>query len=479
MNGFALPFFAEIEPAGKPIGYEALKATAKQMQLTMPDLLVLARQNDPFFCGSPAQVAQAEWFAGLWQRFGYSRGVHLRRVHYQLLGDDYPTKHDGTPYENTEGCWGFLCSAGKYARYLGMIDAHAFEDHRNADPLIHAFYGDSTEPMLEKPEWFDFRLPSIESDLGWELDLAVPDMTVSGYGYWPSRQPFHLEVWVEKSTMDDVLLPVCQRYGINLVTSIGFQSVTSVVDLLRRVYQSRKPARILYISDFDPAGDGMPVAVARQLEYWLDRYAPGADIKLQPLVLTSEQVLQYSLPPIPIKESDRRRESFTDRYGVQGATELDALEARRPGELARILEEAILPYRDKTLPERCQYAGIEASEIVAERWAETTQEQREELAALEGEIRLIVGQYSDTLSDLNERLQGDLAPIAEQVRAIRHAIQRLSDGFEIDLPVPPAPRARGQDESAWLFDSQRDWRDQLGVYHARKAGNTETAEVWE
>ena len=470
MNGIT-PF--EMQPNGKPVGYEAIKAAAKRMNANTPELLVLARQNDPFYCGSPAQVAQAEWFAQLWQRFGYKRGVHLRRVHYQLLGDDWPTKHDGTPYENTEGCWGYLCNAGKYARYLGMIDAHAFEDHRNNEPIIHASHSESDEPALLKPEGVDFSLPSIDSDLEWGIQLAIPEIGVGGYDYSAARQPFHLEVWVEKSTMDDVLLPVCERYGINLVTSIGFQSVTSVVDLLRRVYQSQKPARILYISDFDPAGDGMPVAVARQLEYWLDRYAPGADIKLQPLVLTREQVLQYNLPPIPIKDSDRRRESFTDRYGVQGATELDALEARHPGVLARIVEEAILPYRDKALSARYYLTSETARALVAERWAEATQEQQEELEELGDEIRQIIERYTDALSEMNASLQGELAPIARRVRAVRQAIQNLSAGFEVELPEPPAPQAPGQDERAWLFDSQRDWRDQLRVYHARKAGSAD------
>ena len=116
---------------------------------------------------------------------------------------------------------------------------------------------------------------------------------------------------------------------------------------------------------------------------------------------------------------------------------------------------------------------------MAERWAETTQEQREELAELEGEIRRIIGQYTDALSEMNEQLQSDLAPIARRVRAVWQAVQNLSSGFEVDLPEPPAPLAPGQDESAWLFDSQRDWRDQLQVYHARKAGSTDDgAEVW-
>ena len=70
----------------------------------------------------------------------------------------------------------------------------------------------------------------------------------------------------------------------------------------------------------------MPVAVAHQIEFWLQDYTPGADINLTPLALTRDQVITYQLPRIPIKESDARKAGFEERYGA-GAVELDALEA--------------------------------------------------------------------------------------------------------------------------------------------------------
>ena len=148
--------------------------------------------------------------------------------------------------------------------------------------------------------------------------------------------------------MNDVLLPVCREFGINLVYSSGFQSISNVRELLQRVRASRKPARIFYISDFDPAGDLMPVAVARQIEYWLPELAPGADVKLTPLALTREQAEEYRLPRTPIKEEDLRQGKFEDVYG-EGAVELDALEALYPGVLARPAPEAAAPYFDATL----------------------------------------------------------------------------------------------------------------------------------
>jgi hypothetical protein len=120
-----------------PRGYEdlrALKKTAGVKKIT--DLLVLAEQNDPFYSGLPIQREKAEWFAALWGRFNYTAGVHLRRVHYQLVSQGDAEKHDGTPYHNTEEAWKYLGEAGKAARYLGLVAPDAFVDRRNPDPTL-------------------------------------------------------------------------------------------------------------------------------------------------------------------------------------------------------------------------------------------------------------------------------------------------------------------------------------------------------
>jgi len=87
--------------------YEHLKALAKANRVSVKDLLALHRTNDPFYYGSPADRQAAEWFAALWERFGFTTGVHLRRVHYRLVSQTDPAQRlrpDGTVYENTEAC---------------------------------------------------------------------------------------------------------------------------------------------------------------------------------------------------------------------------------------------------------------------------------------------------------------------------------------------------------------------------------------
>ena len=64
-----------------PRGYLAMKALAKAQGCRIADILALAEKNDPFFAGTPAHVAKAQWFAALWQACGFTgmTGVHLRR----------------------------------------------------------------------------------------------------------------------------------------------------------------------------------------------------------------------------------------------------------------------------------------------------------------------------------------------------------------------------------------------------------------
>jgi hypothetical protein len=94
-------------------GYERIKALKRQVKRNIPGLLVLTDKNDPYYAGSPATQEKAEWLLALWQQFGFTEGVHLRRNHYRIVSVETPIlKPDGMPYENTVGCWVFLSIAG-------------------------------------------------------------------------------------------------------------------------------------------------------------------------------------------------------------------------------------------------------------------------------------------------------------------------------------------------------------------------------
>jgi hypothetical protein len=384
----------------------------------------------------------------MWRRLGFRGGIHLRRVHYRILDLIDRQKHDGTPYENTERDWGYLNECSKVARQLHPVAADVCDDRRDPDPHLlqwHAALGERSPTVVlldaeMSPPW---SLSSIQSELRWQLHWSIPSPSVDGYD--PDDfvdRAYSIEVWVEKSTQDDILMPLCRELGVALVTSVGFQSMTSAIKLLQRAHRLGKPTRIFYISDFDPAGDAIPVAVARQLEFWWPVHASGTEVKLTPLALTRDQVENYRLPSIPVKESDRRKAGFEDGHGEE-AVELDALEARYPGTLAEIVRDAIEPYQDLWLPERLAEAEQEARARVHQQWEEAIALYRAELADLTAETETILARYQETLESLNDRLQAELAPLRSRLTTVRQQIVREMRQFALGLPARPSPDAAG------------------------------------
>ena len=356
----------------------------------------------------------------------------------------------------------------------------AIVDHRNPTPTInrqeieeedlnpipaHEFeeYGFNGTDM---DEW---TLPGIATRTDTDITMVIPQPEVSGYRYHRDRdQPYHLEVWCEKSTMNDVLRPVCERYGANLVTSLGFQSITSVIDLLKRIEQTGKPTRLFYISDFDPAGELMPVGVARQVEYWREDFAQDSDIRLTPLALTRDQVKEHELPTIPIKDSDRRKNNFEARNG-EGAVELDALEALHPGELGRMLKEAFGEYFDDDLEQGLENTHDKAQEIINTVWHVKKKPHQENLAQIEAEYLEVCGQFQEEVDALTEKMDIALGPVRDRLKEERQALRLAMEEFQPELPERPDSMIYPLTElDEWLFDSGRDYEEQLDIYHEAK-----------
>src|SRR6266516_773728 len=424
--------------------YEMIKQLAKEMGCKVTDLIPLAPQNDPFYTGTPTDWALAEWFAQLWQQFGYRDKVHIRRVHYQIVSQRTPVlMPNGKPYENTSECCEMLNMASTAARYLQLVNPAAFSDRRNDDPVIFA-PSSSSRPHIR-----------VYGNL-WQSSLGLPDfpeVPEYGTGGFTGEQRYHIEVWCEKSTMNDVLLPLCQRYGANLQTGSGELSITATLALADRLREVNKPARIFYVSDFDPAGQSMPVAVSRKLEYFVRRSGLELDVRVFPVVLTLDQVQYYRLPRTPIKETERRRQGFESRHG-EGAVELDALEALYPGELQAVLGRYIEEYYDTSLDE--QVAAVE-------------QEVQEHLAALREqvvagfaeEIDALREEYTGLRDAFTARVEGCCSRLVEVWHVMKQEMALSAprlDGYALPEAAVASEIGEG------LYDSTRDYIEQIEAY---------------
>ena len=430
------------------MNYEQIKALAKGSKNRVTDLIALAPQNDPFYVGAPAQREKAEWFANLFYEydFGNVRNVHIRRVHYRIISQRTPVLlPDGKPYENTDECWKVLEGASKYARYLDLVDSAAFVDRRNPEPIIYATRY-SYEPYIGVEYLFDsgdVELPPLPS---------LPNYSVYDFD---ANQRYHIEIWCEKSTMNDVLEPICNWYKCNLVTGIGEMSATALRNLVAQRLHPDYPARVFYISDFDPGGQSMPTAASRKCEFYIDKLGFTGDVKFYPIVMTAEQVKHYKLPRTPIKETERRAARFEDRHG-EGAVELDALEALYPGELRRIVQKEVARYRDNGLDGRVFDERSRLMNELDDIQESVYTEYEGDIEALRSEYERIADEFKARVSELTERA-------SELYQAIRDELEDRKPDIA-DYTIPQADEADEKPNA--LYDSQRSYLAQMACYKA-------------
>jgi hypothetical protein len=468
-----------------PQTYDDIKALAVALGRPVSTLIALADRNDPYYCG-PTRQALARWFANeIWSLLDpQANGVHVRRVHYFIVNqrpERRPAKLDGTPYENTFADWRELCDASLAARELGLVDAGRFVDRRAGEPTV-IFIPDDEEIEAEVVITGDtIERPSPETVPRYTprhyAFPALPALTV----FEPDViEPYVIEIWCEKSTVNDVLVPLARRCDVGLVTGVGELSHTHCHQLVERVRAHGRKTRVLYISDFDPAGNGMPVSIARKIEHILRRDGHELDIRLDPLLLTHEQVKRYQLPRIPIKNSDPRKRHFEARYGT-GAVELDALEALYPGELARIIQAAIEVYR---APTRATREEIEIVSSELERYADEVRrdvlhrhdpalaalrasfaQMQDAIAPHQSALRALVEEYEARMAEQVEAINDQVAQLYDQAEALWEVIvadlqESKPDPSEVDWPA--AYLAEESDDQ--LFQSERDYVEQVNRY---------------
>jgi hypothetical protein len=284
--------------------YETIKAMSKALRRPAHSLIVLADIHDPFYI-NPRRHAGALWFARTWAFLDPPDGVHLRRLHYRLVvAGEPPLNLNGLPYENTERDWDDLSKASVDARALDLIPADKFTDRRAGEPIFVADdngqgYAASirTYGAWQGSHPFESALSFRYEPNVFEFPADLPDAAVVSPHL---AEPYAIEIWAEKSTMNDILDPLARRLNVTFVTGLGELSWTHCVWQVRRVLAHCKKTRILYISDHDPTGDHMPVSISRKIEYLLRRDGHDLDVRLAPIVLTIEQVRRHRLPRKPI-----------------------------------------------------------------------------------------------------------------------------------------------------------------------------------
>lgn len=152
-------------------------------------------------------------------------------------------------------------------------------------------------------------------------------------------QPARLWILCEAGGMAPMLARVANLYGVPVLTSGGFDSLTAKYELARELTQAlRTPpgwAEVLHLGDLDPSGEHLFTSLAEDVGA-MARELCGAEPQFTRLAVTREQAERLGLPTAPPKQTDRR--SFTGQT-VQ-------CEAIAPDVLSDILRDAIEARRD-------------------------------------------------------------------------------------------------------------------------------------
>lgn len=402
---------------------QAIEAAAVEHQLSLKDLTVLAPQNDPFRIDTAARHRDGEWLAITARELGLARKIHLRGLHYMVIGRPKP---DGTPYTNTEADWLWLSGdAGKAARWLGYIPFDRIVDQRNAEPTVRVF--------TPKQPW-----PYIS--VGLKVD--IPDLDdiqpyVGALGFDPV-QPYKLVLIGEKSSLDDVLAPIAEQHQADLYLPTGEPSDTMLHQMASVGAADGRPMVVLYFSDCDPSGWQMPISVARKLQAFKAALFPGLEFEVHRVALTPEQVREYGMPSTPLKDTEKRGDAWQAAMGVE-QTEIDALASLQPDLLRAIARDAIAPFYDRTLNTRV--------------WRAYGQWQDEAQAA--------VGEVIDParLEQIRNEAAARLDELRDQIDAINNQL-RIDPG-DVALPPIEVPTAQLDGvhplpllDSGWTFARQ-------------------------
>lgn len=401
-----------------------LRAAMDATGASATELTVLTGNNDPYRVETPGKREAADWLLRRIEDIGLGeRTIHLRVLHYLSLGVPKP---DGRPYENVYADFKWLAgTAGKAARWLGLLPWEQVEDHRNAPPVVREHYRWRPRAVIAL---------RVEVEIPEEIE---PEIDVEGF--W-GDQSCRLVLFSEKSSLEHVLARLADRYQADLYLMTGEISDTYLHRMAADGASDGRRMIVFTFSDCDPAGWQMPISIARKLQAFRDLKFPELEFEVHRVALDREQVREHGLPSTPLKPTERRADNWKRLMGVE-QTEIDALAALRPELLDELAQAAIAPFFDETLDERVDEAR--------RRWLAAAQQ------AFEQQLD------DERLDEIRREAELRLAGIQEQIDEINDAL-RAEVGNDFELPpfrIPAAEIAVERDglpliDSGWTWDEQ-------------------------
>ena len=274
---------------------------------------------------------------------GYT--LTLRQLYYQLVARGI-IENNMRSYKNT----GVLIND---ARLAGLIDWNAIEDRtRNLKGLSH---WKNPQEIIRSALW------------QYKKDL------------WKD-QNYHLEVWVEKEALAEVVGKACRPFDVDYFCCRGYVSQSEMWSAAQRIIDYTnmgKYVSIIHLGDHDPSGIDMSRDIEERLNLF-GKHDGGRLFKthfigLNRIALNMDQIEQFNPPPNPAKLTDTRCNKYIEKYGDE-SWELDALE---PKVINQLISDAISIYADEEHMQRVRdqvECEKEVMERVCDNWSTIMEE---------------------------------------------------------------------------------------------------------
>jgi hypothetical protein len=419
---------------------QILEAAAREARLPLSAFTVLDKSVDPYRQDTPAGHRDGAWLAEQMDALGITKPLHLRGVHYVLVSSVGLTKPDGEPYRNNADDWEWLqVEASKAARWLGYVPFDRIVDERNSAPVI-AVQG--------------FGGPVVDIGLGATILVHVPSLesirpTVHVDNFY-ARQRYRLAVFGEKTSLADVLRPLCDHHRADLYLPSGEMTDSQLWLMASTGAADGRPMIVFVVADFDPSGNQMAVSIGRKLQAFHDLLFPTLEFEVIPIALTEDQVRDLDLPSTPLKQTEKRADRWREAHGGLEQTEVDALATLRPDALRRIVREAFARYYDYTLAGR--------TTEIRDAWLAEAQ------AVLDATID------EELIAQLHAEAEAKLGEIQAQIDRINEQIRSSTEVLGVELPeLPELPEADLPGEGLpCLISSAWEWVEQTRALIARK-----------
>jgi hypothetical protein len=145
-------------------------------------------------------------------------------------------------------------------------------------------------------------------------------------------QPVRRIIMVEAAGMRPQIETGADDYGVPVISSGGFDSLTAKYALARALGTYDCETEVLQIGDYDASGEHLFSSLAEDVLQLIEDLGLPGKVRFTRLAVTPSQIAKLGLLTAPPKATDRR--SFSGEGTVQA-------EAIPPDELARIVRDAI------------------------------------------------------------------------------------------------------------------------------------------